>query len=64
MALQLEAGFGHAVRLLERSHLCIATGTEGKEDKLTPALAYVTNEWLGRLNDYSKVLQEKILLKI
>ena len=24
----------------------------------------VANEWLGRLNDHSKVLQEKILLKI
>jgi len=23
----------------------------------------VTNEWLGHLNDHSKVLQEKILLK-
>jgi len=24
----------------------------------------VANEWLSRLNDHSKVLQEKILLKI
>ena len=40
MALQPEAGFGHAVQLLERSHLCIATGTERKEDKLAPALGW------------------------
>lgn len=40
MALQLEAGFGHAVWLLEQNHLCIATGTEGNEDKLAPVLGW------------------------
>lgn len=32
MALQLEAGLGRAMQLLEHSHLSADTGTEGKED--------------------------------
>lgn len=40
VALQLGAGFAHAAQLLEQSHLCAATGTEGKDGNLAPVLGW------------------------